>query len=909
MPATYTRTAEKLMRRNPLKTLLLATCLPVLGINWCAVPSAQAGSWLTNSPMGTARQSHTATLLQNGKLLVAGGFNGTNAVNTAELYDPVNGTWTPTGPLNIPRYGHTTTLLSNGKVLAAGGYNTDYLTSAELYDPATGTWALTGPLNIGRFAFTATLMPDGRVLAAGGSGSTSNTPTAELYDPATGSWTQTGSLQDGRAEHTATLLPDGIVLVAGGVGSYPNLFLSSMELYDPSTGTWALTGSLAEPRYDHTATLLPNGLVLLAGGYASLDGGPIYSNTEVYNPSTGTATSAAPMNSVRAGHTATLLPNGTVVVIGGAAFPVTTATNSVEVYDPSTDTWTPTNSLNAARDAHTATLLPNGEILVTGGATNDNFEYNSPSLSSTELYDPTINPTTGTWNNINSMLTARSTFTMTLLPSGKVLIAGGQQNGTYLANCELYDPITGTWTNTGSLNYARFNHTATLLPSGKVLVIGGAGSLIGLPYPEIYDPATEIWTTNRTVDGLVWADTATLLRNGKVLVAGSISTNSAELYDPNSDSWTVTGPMITPRTFHKAISLPNGKVLVVGGSGNAGDLRTAEIYDPVIGQWNAAGTSRASTDFFTAAALLPNGNVIVVGSDTNNLPIADLYNPLTGTWTMTASPGPNHFLPSLIPLLNGKILLVGEGAASKIYDPTTSRWSTSASMNVDRQDDRAVLLPDGTVLDAGGDASVNHAIVPTSTAEIYDFGFVSPNLPPPQITSITSPMNLGGALSIAGSGFRGISEGSSGSFQDSATDYPLVQLRNMESAQTTFLLSTNWSTNSFTSLPVWNFPPGFALATVFVNGIQSTSSIVSLTVPSPVVTTLSGAQISTNGSFQFSFTNTPGTLLGMLASTNLSLPAGNWTKLSGIVETSPGQFQFQAQPTNGRQNFYRLFAP
>lgn len=898
------------MRRNPLKTLLLATCLPVLAFNWCAIQSAQAGSWLTNSPMSTARQGHTATLLQNGKILAAGGFTGTNIVNTAELYDPANGTWTPIGSMNVPRYGHTATLLENGKVLVAGGFNTDYLTSAELYDPATGTWALTRQLNVGRFAFTATLLLDGKVLVAGGSSSNTNTPTAELYDPTTGSWTQTGNLQDGRVEHTATLLPDGRVLVAGGAGN-PIDFdpdthdtLSSMEVYDPSLGTWSPTGPLMQARLAHTATLLPNGLVIFTGGSSAGPGS--YSSTELYDPATGMTALAAPMNSGRAGHSATLLPNGTVIAIGGEITPGINVTNSVEIYDPAAGSWSLTDSLTTAREVHTATLLPGGEVVVTGGVTNANYL----STSSTELYDPTINPTTGTWNNINSMLTARSTFTMTLLPSGKVLITGGQQNGTYLANCELYDPVAGTWANTGSLNYARFNHTATLLPNGKVLVIGGAGSLIGLPYPEIYDPATETWTTNRTMDGLAWANTATLLRNGKVLVAGSIGTNSAELYDPNSDSWTATGPMITPRTFHKAISLPNGKVLVVGGSGSAGNLRTAEIYDPVIDKWTAAGTSRASTYFFSAAALLPNGNVIVAGSDTNNLPIADLFNPVTGTWIMTASPGPNHFLPSLIPLLNGKILLVGEGAAPRIYDPTMGRWSTTTTMNFDRQDDRAVLLPDGTVLDAGGDTSINHSIVPTSTAEIYNFGFVSANPPSPQIALINSPLNLGGALTIAGSGFRSVSEGSSGSVQDSAVDYPLVQLRNIESAQTAFLLTTNWSTNSFTSLPVWNFPPGFALATIFVNGIQSTSSIVNLAVPSPVATTFTGARTSTNGSFQFSFTNNPGTLLGVLACTNLSVPLGNWAKLGGVIETSPGQFQFiDSQATNNAQNFYRLFAP
>ena len=136
-----------------------------------------------------------------------------------------------------------------------------------------------------------------------------------------------------------------------------------------------------------------------------------------------------------------------------------------------------------------------------------------------------------------------------------------------------------------------------------------------------------------------------------------------------------------------------------------------------------------------------------------------------------------------------------------------------------------------------------------------------------------------------------------------------MQLRSIESGQTVFLSSTNWSTNSFTSLPVWNFPPGYALATVFVNGIQSTSSIVNISVPNPAVTTLSGAQM-TNGSFQLNFTNNVGALFGVLATTNLSLPLTNWTTLGGVMEIAPGRFQFtDPQATNNPQSFYQIFSP
>jgi len=255
-------------------------------------------------------------------------------------------------------------------------------------------------------------------------------------------------------------------------------------------------------------------------------------------------------------------------------------------------------------------------------------------------------------------------------------------------------------------------------------------------------------------------------------------------------------------------------------------------------------------------------------------------------------------------LPGGKTLLAAGSVAPEMYDPATGKWTTTPTMNENRYDDRVVLLPNGTVLAIGG--VYNSGI---ATAEIYDPGLFTTNSQRPQITSSTPVVNLGASFTINGTGFRGVSE-ANGSGGDSATDYPLVQLRNMESGQTTYLLTTNWSTNSFTSLPVWNFPPGHALATVFVNGIQSTSSVVNIAVPVPATTTLLSPQFSTNSAFHFTFSNTPGALLGALATTNIALPSSNWTRLSGVTEISPGNFEFtDANATNNVQRFYQLFAP
>ena len=191
-----------------------------------------------------------------------------NATAESDITVPADGRWSPTGNLRTARDIHTATLLPNGLVLVAGGLNSHSVESrsAELYDPATGTWTVTGSLNEGRFYYPATLLPNGKVLVEGGDGLSGERASAELYDPATGIWTRTGSLNVARQLHSATLLPDGKVLVAGGFDSN-NLITASVELYDPATGTWTVGNSLNIARFTHTATLLPNGKVLVAGGF------------------------------------------------------------------------------------------------------------------------------------------------------------------------------------------------------------------------------------------------------------------------------------------------------------------------------------------------------------------------------------------------------------------------------------------------------------------------------------------------------------------------------------------------------------------------------------------------------------------------------------------------------------------
>ncbi len=346
--------------------------LPLL----CAFPSrVLAHGWVSTGSMTSARVNHTATLLPDGKVLIAGG-EGSTVYSSAELYDPATRTFGATGSMTALRRHHTATLLPDGKVLVTGGDNTSaLLQSAELFDPNTGIWSSTGTMQRERFYHMATLLQSGKVLVTGGTAGSDCT--AELYDPQTGAFAATGSMTTVRESHTATLLPDGKVLIAGGNrGSF--ITFSSAELYDPQTGTFTATGSMASERRDHAATLLQNGKVLVTGGM-DFEGSRTLS-PELYDPETGTWSSAGTMQSERVSHTATLLQNGEVLIAGGAGFVGPPTASSAELYDPGTGAFTATTAMTTSRWVHTATLLQNGDVLVAGG-------FSSGALSSAEVYD------------------------------------------------------------------------------------------------------------------------------------------------------------------------------------------------------------------------------------------------------------------------------------------------------------------------------------------------------------------------------------------------------------------------------------------------------------------------------------------------------------------------------------------
>jgi len=512
-----------------------------------------------------------------------------------------------TGSFAQMRSYETATLLPNGKLLATSNV------SAELYDPASRTWKSTGNLNETRGSHTATLLGNGKVLVAGGGGGLGRyaLASAELYDPASGTWTPTGSMNSARRSHTATLLPDGKVLVTGGFvdvpfsmfGGYPDW---SAELYDPASGTWTTTGHLADARYNHTATLLSDGKVLVGGGLT----GP------------------------------------------GKFGPVLA---SVELYDPASGTWTETGSPATARYSHTATLLDNGKVLFAGGITYSPSAFSS--LASAELYDPQ----SGSWAPTGSLGSKRAYHTATLLSTGNVLVAGGEDgNGRSLASAELYDPSSGNWAPTGSLNTSRSSHTSTLLSDGRVLAASGVDFTGDGSYTQLY--SAELY--GKPMPTLLNISTRTNVRTGdKILIGG----------------FTITGT--------------EQKTVIVRGIGPSLPM-SGVLADPVIEVHGPAGELLASNDNWREAAT--NQQI----SDSGLAPSNELESALWGV----INPG------TYTVILSGKDGGTGVGSV-EVYDldePADSRLANISTRGFVDTGDNVMI---GGLIVGGGSPSSTATVV------------------------------------------------------------------------------------------------------------------------------------------------------------------------------------------------------
>ena len=372
--------------------------------------------------LNTARSYATSTLLEDGTVLVAGGFSTSYSgpLASAELYEPGAGSFVAVGNLNVARAYHTATLLNNGTVLVVGGQQDSFgdgLASAEIYNPMTDTFSTTtGNPTTTRTYHTATLLNNGQVLIAGGfTGGNQNS--AELYNLVTGTFASTGNLITARAMHTATLLNDGTILMVGGQNNDFSTVLASAEIYNPTTGTFAAAGNLNTARYGHTATLLNDGTVLIAGGFGSTYA-PL-SRAEIYNPATKTFSLTGSLANARGISVGNLLNSGLALISGG--FGATGPMTSAELYDPKAGAFASAGSLNTGRYSPCATLLNNGSVLVSGGVGAD-----GNALASAEIYLPTTLTPAG----LNSISVSPASADIPVGQSQRLVATGTYSDGS-----------------------------------------------------------------------------------------------------------------------------------------------------------------------------------------------------------------------------------------------------------------------------------------------------------------------------------------------------------------------------------------------------------------------------------------------------------------------------------------------
>jgi hypothetical protein len=726
------------------RATLTATFSGITGMTNLAVTGT--GSFVPGGAMNSPRDPFTATLLDDGTVLIAGGYGPNGVLCSAELSDPLGQTFTLVSScMTSYRAYHTATLLNNGKVLIVGGLDINGIptNTAELYDPATQTFTRTSGLSYERYLHTATLLSDGRVLVVGGIDST-NSPVSysEVYDPATGSFSGTGgSLHNARYAHTATLLNDGTVLIAGGgtttaPAPYPTSQTnptSSAELYTPSAGSFTLlNNTMNSTRAFHTATLLNDGTVLLAGGVSGTGQYPYpTSAAEIYSPSARSFSNMGGMSYSRAYHTATLLNNGMVLIAGGATddagyfppYPIGAPTNTAELYDPNSG-FTLTGSLANARSQHTATLLNNGEVLIAGGATDSGgSNYNGTTTNSTELYQPaTLTPAGVTAITVNP-------GSLTTVPNGaSQRFTATDNNGNQLASVVWSSSdltvaiISNDTSNFGEANFVKM---------GPVTITACTGSICG--------------STSFTVGPAVVASIAITPQNPFLAPSASPLALTAtgtftdgttqDITTSPSTAWTSSLTGVATIGLNTGVARPAGvgQTTITATSGSVSASTTLTVSTFVL---TTGSLSINSAWYNNTATLLNSGLVLITPASFFPPPQqAELYDPGTGIFTLTGAMSTARVKHTATLLNDGTVLITGGFyyppggvvailvATAEIYNPATGTFAyTKGPMGYARYLHVATLLRcacanDGKVLITGGQSD-NGTVF--NTAELYD---------------------------------------------------------------------------------------------------------------------------------------------------------------------------------------------
>ena len=711
-------------------------------------------TWTTAATPIFLRIGHTATPLGDGRVLFAGG--GTSP-STTEIFDPWSGRFIASGKMTTARAGHVATLLPSGKVLLVGG---DKAGTAELYDPADGSFtAMTLPAGFGN----PIRLASGKILTTGG-----------VYDEATGKFTAMSPPAGGA--YVLATLASGRVLAVGPNGS---------DIYDPATGAWtpvpgAPTG-LRSPTA--TRTRFGNVLVTMVEFCVSASGAPpgcsipLFDFDETANAGAGGFTRLSDsVGSIEEGPTTVLLTNGSVLIIpssGDGGGPVTPM-----LYDPQSKTTSSDTMLTTPHRGATATLLPGGDVLVVGG------DQTSVDLR----VSPGVIGTGGVMATARQGHAAIRLRDGRLLVVDSAAVGNPGPIACVMGVCpvppdqtrsaEIYDPAMHFFSvTTGAPAFSRALALLALLPSGKVLVAGGynsGGTYAAVPESEIFDPATgSFHTAGKMLVGR-WSASSAMLPDGRVLVVGGIinpmqaATDATEIFDPKTETFSAGPKLLEQLSGQGLVKVPTGDLLVVGSS-------TAELFDPAKNAFRAAAAPPTVVDGSTAQ-LLPDGHVFVASKSTL---AGALYEAATDSWSFSGNGVVATGEVVWTPTVDGRVISVGGTYATngeprqQLYDPSIGRPFLAATAGLRLGAAGAIVSSGETVL-AGGNATGGEGTSqPLRSSLIYSQGALATSRP--TITSVVPAQVTGGAsITIHGTGFTSGAEGTTGDQRSSAANAPMA---------------------------------------------------------------------------------------------------------------------------------------
>jgi len=662
--------------------------------------------------MSDPRALHTATLLGNGNVLVAGGLTDSDNTTTSStnIYSVATQAWTASANMTSDRAGHQAALLPDGTVLVVGGYSSvqgAVLASAEIFLPSLGTWIKPGPLTYARFLFGLAVLADGRVIVAGGYDANHLAqPTSEIYDPDTMTFSLVATTLSSPVvgPDMVALAGGNFVLVFGGSDQTADS-RTSVDVFVLANNSWAPSvNGLVQARSGPVAVRLNgDGDVLITGGVFVSDNGDdavVLASAEVFSatqppptePPSVPPTVPPPLDPVHAGtfaltdsmaddrwqHTATVLQDGTVLIAGGNIGSITPVT-VCEVYLTETGQFIETVSMRLPRMLHTATLLGNGNVLVAGGVTSN---FNGFTATST-VYDPVQH----TWtDSANQMSVPRATHTAILLFDGNIMVAGGLSSySETTSSTDIYNATSGLWQPTGAMTTDRGNHQVILMDNGRIIAVGG------VTYVQYY-------------------------------VFETLS--SAESFDAARETWHPIASMNSARSLFGIAKLADGSVIVAGGRGADNvALATAEIYYPYLDEWHIVASALSSGVIAPDMLALNGGNFVILfgGSDesVDSVGVVDVFYLYNQTWT------PNDFGliqprtgPVAVALPTDKVLITGGmqvsngGDSRRILDSAELFYPIQAIIDPIPTPSNAPTQPgDGDADDSSGGPSVTKIII------------------------------------------------------------------------------------------------------------------------------------------------------------------------------------------------------